>query len=346
MRHPVRDGILIFFMAYFVVITYFQSVHHRRAIEVAKKKAAAVDVARTPTAKATSVAAAVDSSSGTHPGDTKQQLESSKFPSASSGGQTASTSSPPGMLVAGESSATAGSKSDRSSIVGKSTGTSTQGSTGGASGDERDEQTAGRPDSSERVPRIGSGAMDAREEDEQGVGQQAGESSGGGGGGADQGLRPLVRDEQDDARHQDEGEGLRPLAEFAQEGGEKGNGGGSGGLRGDTDPGGGAAERGAGGSTLYLPGDQLPQQEQKQQRAGVPLWQDKRSGVPTPRGDNPEVPPGSNGNPGGGAAAVAGDEARGGVGEGYQELRPWGGGAGSSSGGGGLGAAVDRPVEW
>ena len=34
-RHLARYGILIFFLSYFIVITYFQSVHHRRAIQAA-----------------------------------------------------------------------------------------------------------------------------------------------------------------------------------------------------------------------------------------------------------------------------------------------------------------------
>lgn len=59
MRHPIRDGILIFFLAYFIVISYFQSVHHRRAIEAAKNAEQSAD----PDVRSPAAAAAASSNS-------------------------------------------------------------------------------------------------------------------------------------------------------------------------------------------------------------------------------------------------------------------------------------------
>lgn len=225
-RHPVRYGILVFFAAYFVVITYFQSVHHRRAIEVATPSAAP---------KKNAVAGA-SSNHDRHNMDNHnnvvahstgaEQWRSSSLPE----GDMSLAQLQPGDGTARKSSSSGGGpqREQQQQHSGISLGIPSSRGTG-------EGWKAGRQRSSESSQALiadgnnaaalgyGNDMSNQRQQQPQ-LQQQV--SSGGSSLVEDAvgGLRPLVAEQDADARSSSnnaggdgEGEGLRPLAEFAGE---------------------------------------------------------------------------------------------------------------------------------
>ncbi len=232
MRHPIRDGILIFFLAYFIVISYFQSVHHRRAIEAAKNAEQSVDPdARVPAAAASANsdvlslpgAAAVDGEGSA--GAAEKQQEQQEKQGQEEDQQTT-------VVVPGHHEPTAAAPGVDSTTV-RSTSTSAAPEVGereAASGDQGvpvDTTVVVGTPVSRGSDRPGEDATTGDQEGPLGAGggvaePETAEVTISGSSGEAEGLRPLVN-EGDQAADR-EGEGLRPLAEDVGEGGEGGKG--------------------------------------------------------------------------------------------------------------------------